>query len=302
MAERYGGKYSPGQTPQNAAPKRGPWQGRRRSRAGGRVNMLFLAPLPLAIRAFTQDPSGLALNLAGFAVLMLSAWLTREGVQAQDAYDARRIARRPAFPRKLAGSVLTGLGLFIASLAASDSLLNPLIFAGLGFALHAFSFGLDPMRDKGIEGVDTFQQDRVARAVSEAEKHLAAIRAAIKNTGDRQLQARIERFEATAREMFRTVEEDPRDLTAARKYLGVYLLGARDATAKFAEIYARSRDPQARADYEALLDDLERNFAAKTETFLLDNKTDLNIEIEVLRERLEREGVRAHEYDEEPAQ
>ena len=38
---------------------------------------------------------------------------TREGLQAEAAYDARRIARRPAIPRKLFGGILTGLGLAI---------------------------------------------------------------------------------------------------------------------------------------------------------------------------------------------
>lgn len=301
MAERYGGKFSPGNERldlprRDMPPPANQWQGKRRSRAGGRVNLLFFVPIPLAIRAFVQDPSGLALNLSAFGILILAAWITREGVRAQDAFEARKVARRPALPRKAIASMLTGLGLFVATLAANDTLTNPLIFAILGTVLHSLSFGLDPMRDKGMEGVDTFQQDRVAKAVDEAEKHLSAMSEAIKRAGDRKLEARVERFETTAREMFRTVEEDPRDLTAARKYLGVYLLGARDATSKFADIYARTRDAQARADYEALLDDLEKNFAARTKVFLLDNKTDLNVEIEVLRERLEREGVHASDY------
>ena len=288
MARRYGGKFSPEADRDSAEQPVNQWDGKRRSRAGGRANMLFLAPLPLAIRAFTQDPAGLAANLVAFGILMLAAWLTRDGILAHEAYDARRIARRPALPRKMIASVLTGLGLFVAALAANESLFNPLIFA--------YSFGPDPMRDKGMEGVDTFQQDRVARAVEEAERHLAAMKDAIARAGDRRLETRVERFQDTARDMFRTVEEDPRDLTAARKYLGVYLLGARDATVKFADIYARSRDAGAKADYEALLDDLEKNFTARTRAFLLDNKTDLNIEIDVLRERLEREGVPARDY------
>jgi CHASE3 domain sensor protein len=92
--------------------------------------------------------------------------------------------------------------------------------------------------------------------------------------------------------MFRTIEEDPRDLTGARKYLTVYLQGARDATIKFADIYARSQDPQARSDYLALLEDLEQNFAARTQKMLLEDRSDLTIEIDVLRDRLQREGVR----------
>ena len=107
------------------------------------------------------------------------------------------------------------------------------------------------------------------------------------------METRVEAFQKTARDLFRTVEEDPRDLTGARRYMSVYLRGARDATAKFADIWSRSRDAQARADYAALLDDLEQNFAARTRQMLANDRTDLTVEIEVLRERLRREGVRA---------
>lgn len=288
MAQRYGGKYSPDGSPKTSAPAE-PFRDARRTRAGGRVNLLFIAPLPLIWHAFGNGPVQMALNLVALGLLLLAAWLTREGLIAEEAYDARKIARRPAFPRKMAGSFLTGLGLALAGWAATGGLLAPLIYAVVGTALHSFAFGLDPMKNKGMEGVDTFQTDRVARAVSEAEKHLAAMQDAILRAGDRSLEARVTRFQSEARRLFRTVEEDPRDLTAARRYLGIYLLGARDATIKFADIYARKRDPQARADYESLLDDLEQNFSARTEKLLLDDKSDLTIEIEVLRERLERE-------------
>ena len=96
---------------------------------------------------------------------------------------------------------------------------------------------------------------------------------------------------ATARAMFRTVEDDPRDLTAARKFLGVYLMAARDATAKFADLYAQTRDAEAKAEYFALLDDLERGMEAKRETLLITDRTDLDVEIEVLRDRLKRDGL-----------
>ncbi len=292
MAKQFAGKYSPspGEDEPGHAPNR--WRDARPSRAGARANFLFLAPLPLALRAFGQHAIGLALTLAGLGALLLAAWLTREGLLAQDAYNARKIARRPAFPRKIAASLLTGLGLFFAVQGSDGGVVNATVFAVLGAVLHSFAFGLDPLRDKGMEGVNTYQQDRVARAVSEAENHLAAMQDAIRRTGDRKLEARLDRFIAAARDMFRTVEDDPRDLTAARRYLGVYLLGARDATTRFAEIYLRTGDQQARRDYEALLEDLETNFAARTRRLLLDDKTDMNVEIEVLRERLEREALR----------
>ncbi|MBV7409128.1 5-bromo-4-chloroindolyl phosphate hydrolysis family protein [Maritimibacter sp. DP1N21-5] len=290
MAGRYGGKYSPdGDGPQTNHPPRPAFDGQVRARAGGRVNFLFLAPLPLAVSAFFLDPAGLALRLVAFGTLILAAWLTREGVIAQEAYDARKIARRPAFPRKIAGSLLTGAGLGLAGLASGP--VNAVIFAVLGAALHVMAFGPDPMKNKGLEGVDEFQTDRVARAVGEAEKLLGAMKDAVVRARDREAEARVDSFLVTARNMFRTIEDDPRDLSGARKYLTVYLMGARDATAKFADIYVRSRDPAAKSDYFALLDDLERNFTARTQKMLTADQDDLNVEIEVLRERLAREGV-----------
>ncbi len=131
----------------------------------------------------------------------------------------------------------------------------------------------------------------MARVTGEAEKHLKAMRDAVLRAGDRKAEARLERFMDTVRQMVRTVEEDPRDLTSARKYLGVYLMGARDASIKFADLYSRSRDPEAHAKYLALLDDLDSNFVARTNKLMADTQTDLDIEIEVLRDRLAREGV-----------
>ncbi len=303
MAQRYGGKYSPdgerrgdadekrqarAAAARDTAPLPHTFDGKRPSRAGARVNMFFFASLAMLIPAFTGGPDALFAGLGATALLLLAAWLTREGTRAHQEYDDRRIARRPAIPRKIFASVLTGAALALAASISQPGLV-PLGFAIAGTLLHLGAFGPDPLRDKGAEGLDTFQTDRVARAVDDAEKLLAGMKDAILRANDRMLETRVDRFITTARAMFRTIESDPRDLTAARKYLSVYLTGARDATVKFADLYRQNRDPSARADYEALLTDLETNFASRTQMLLSDNRTDLDVEIGVLRERLQRE-------------
>jgi hypothetical protein len=291
MAQRFGGKYSP-EGNDDGPSKAGAYRGATRTRAGGRVNFLFLAPLPLIWAAFTSGSTGLLLNLGALGFLLLAAWLTREGLLAEEEYNARKIARRPGFPRKSAGSLLTGLGLGLAGFAAGGGLVEPIIYAVLGTALHGFAFGLDPMKDKGMEGVDQFQTDRVARAVEKAESYLSTMTDAVKRAGSRDAERRLAGFQLSVREMLRTIESDPRDLTGARRYITVYLMGARDATVKFADIYAHSRDPEARDRYFALLTDLEENFNAKTRKLLDNDATQLDVEIEVLRDRLKREGIR----------
>jgi hypothetical protein len=287
MAQRYGGRFSP--DPKGEAPN--PYDGLRRTRVGLRANLLFFLPLPLAFRAFTGAADALVLTLAGLGLLIAAAWLTREGEKAHEAWEARKVARRPAFPRKLMGSVLTGLGLGVACLPEAQSLVGPVMLGAAGAVLHLLAFGPDPLADKGLEGVDVRAQDRAARAVDEAEAYLTAMADAIRRARDRALEARVERFSAAARTMFRQVEEDPRDLLTSKKYMTVYLMGARDATVKFADLYARNRDSTARADYEALLDDLEKGFARQSQALLSDSRDNLDIEISVLRERLAREGI-----------
>lgn len=287
MAQRYGGKYSPNQpgTTEPPLPADPTAAG-----VGFKANLLFALPFLFIAKAFRGDPSALFVGLGTAGLLLLGAWLTREGIKAHRAFDARRVARRPAIPRKLFAACLTGAALMLATMDWHTSFIYPYLFGMLGAFLHLGAFGLDPTKAKGMEGVDQFQTDRVARAVDEAEKHLTAMKDAILRADDRPLEARVERFGAIARGLFRSIEGDPGDLTAARKYLSVYLQGARDATVKFSDVYRQTKSQTARTDYEALLTDLETNFAARSKTLLTDNHTDLDVEIQVLRDRLKFEA------------
>ena len=281
MAQRFGGKFSPDTPAAEVAV----------SRPGFKSNLLFIPAIILVFTSLNEGPVTLILALVGGAILTLAAWLLREGLLAEAAYPARKVARRPALPRKMLASALTGVGAAIAAYTGDSGLIGSILYGVAALALHVAAFGIDPLADKRMEGVDTRQQDRVARVVDEAQNYLDVMQSQIEGLSDRELIARVADFQAVAQKMIRTVEEDPRDLTAARKFLGVYLMGARDATIKFVDLYARNKDADARQNYTALLDDLEENFASKTEKMLLDDRSDMDIEINVLRDRLQREGV-----------
>jgi hypothetical protein len=283
MAERFGGRFSPGgarsgdDVPVIADVRPvGIW----------RTRVVFLTAFLFLFPAFGDGPRDMLMGLAAGGLIILSAWQTREGLRAEAAYAARKVARRPALPRKALGAVLTGLALALGGIIADQGMVYPVLYALVGAGLHLGTFGMDPMADKGMEGVDAFQTGRVARAVEEGEAHLAAMKDAILRARDRGLERRVDQFAAVARGLFRTIEGDPGDLTAARKYLSVYLMGARDATVKFVDHYAQTRDASARTDYETLLTDLETTFAVKSRAFLTNSRSDLDVEISVLRDRL----------------
>ncbi|MCW1917342.1 5-bromo-4-chloroindolyl phosphate hydrolysis family protein [Rhodobacter sp. KR11] len=286
MARRIVGKYSPGaatgaqqgETLVEAAPPP--------SGAGLKSGLLFALAFPFLFRAFTGGNGALFTGLAAAALMILAAWLTREGLKAEADYNARKVARRPAIPRKIFGAALTGAALMSGALLWQHNDLALFAIGMIGAALHLGSFGIDPLKNKGLEGVDLYQTDRVARAVAEAEATLTQMKDAILRARDSALETRVEGFAQAARKLFRQVENDPRDLTAARTYLSVYLQGARDATIKLADLLSAGPNPKARADYEALLSDLETTFAQRTEKLLSNDQTGLDIEIQVLRDRL----------------
>lgn len=294
MARRFGGKYSPvpGQRGVDDPPLPVP-PAEVRHRFESRTKWITIMATPLLLTAFFQGtPFEVATQLGGFGLIASGMILTREGLQAEAAYDARRVARKPAVPRKLFGGIMAGLGLAIGSFEPGAAVAGAGLLGFTGSILHWLSFGPDPTKDKGMEGIDSFQQDRVARVISDAEGYLSGMTDAIRRTGDRQMEARVNLFAATARMLFEQVEQDPVSLSSARRYLGVYLMGARDATVKFSDLYAQTRDRTARGEYEALLTDLERNFRALADRLRQGDRTDMDIEISVLRDRLAREGVR----------
>ncbi len=293
MAKSYGGKYSPGGTRPGERPRaQAPATPQVRVDAvGGKANFLFVPPLILAFTSFGEGPVNLVIGLASAGILGLAAWLLREGLRAEAEYAARKVARRPAIPRKIFATALTGIGIAGAAFTGGAGAIGSVLYGVAAGGLHLAAFGLDPMRDKRMEGVDTFQQDRVAVVVEKAEEHMVSMRARIAELKDRALTTRVEAFLGAAGRLVRTVEEDPRDLTGARKYLTVYMQGADDATAKFVDHYRKTGSEQARSEYETLLTDLETNFAARRDKMLRNDQEDMEIEIKVLRDRLQREGI-----------
>lgn len=309
MAQKYGGPYSPDDSGDKDQSKNSnvkvsidievdKFRGKKVHKTNTRNKLLYLAPLPLLFSSIGElqagDADGFTSELFAFVILIFAAWLLQAGIEARFAYEERKIARPPAIPRIIFASVLTGFGVFIASLWGAHNPMGSALTFGIVAALaHSFAFGIDPLKKKGMGGVDDYDAERVARAVDKAEALLGETVLAAKDIKDRALEARVQRLASQVRDMFRRIEDDPRDLSSARKFLSVYLKGARDATIKFAGLYAKTRDADARSDYEALLSDLETSFAAQSETMLLDDRTDLDIEIEVLRDRLKQEGLRA---------
>ncbi|MEM8569914.1 MAG: 5-bromo-4-chloroindolyl phosphate hydrolysis family protein [Pseudomonadota bacterium] len=261
-----------------------------------RARLMYALPMPLFFAAigsiFAGNPFEMVVEITGFVGLLLAAFLLNEGLKAEIAFNERKIARAPSIPRKVFSAVLTGISVaFVCAFSLGQPLLSSLLFGSASAAALLVAFGLDPFRNKGTEPSTQLESDRVSRAIDRAEAVLTETIDLASKLSDRELKLRIERVCAEARGVFRAVEEDPRDLARARKFLTVYLAGLRDATEKYADISRRSTSIVSRLKYEALLSDLETSFAEHRVELLQNDRDELDIEIEVLRERLRQDGL-----------
>lgn len=300
-AKRFGGQFSPGGDPNpsggSSSKPVNQFRGRKAASVDVRSLLLFVLPTPILLAAFNAMGDGAPLRLVfllvAYAALMLGAWLVREGQKAHAAYDARDIAKPPAFPRKLVAAIVTGLG--VAGAAAFGAGFGAALGGVLGAiaaACHIAAFGLDPMRAKGVGvgGIAEAELSRVAEKLDEAEAVVAATIAAARGLRDRGLTDRIDRLAYAARDILKDIQSDPRDLRRARRFLSVHLVGLRDATQKFAAARAKGAD-ELRPEYEGLLTDLEASFAKQRERLMVEDQTELEVEIDVLRDRLRQEGA-----------
>ncbi len=293
-ARRYGGAHSPGGAPGGPSP-RGLAAAPRRL-FSFRALGLYLAPTPLAFAALFSviwlHASGFVALAGAYALLLVGAEFTRQGVAAARSYEAHAVAKPPAFPRKLFAAALTGAGVGLAALNGwIGGVASAVVFGSAAALLHVLTFGPDPLRAKGIAGLEGEALDDAVAKIENGRRLIAEMRAAVDPLRDPELRARVGRLAGEAEALLDEVARDPTDVRRARRLLSVYLVGARDAAVKYAQTVERGRDEEARAAYLALLDDLEGHVARSRKALTADERTALDVEIEVLRDRLKMEGV-----------
>ena len=71
----------------------------------------------------------------------------QEGLEAEAAYNARKVARRPAVPRKMLATALTSVGVAIAAYLGDSGIIGSALYGLAAAGLHTATFGIDPMRD-----------------------------------------------------------------------------------------------------------------------------------------------------------
>lgn len=258
--------------------------------------LLFLLPLPVlfaAIGALGRGSlSALFDNGVCYGLFLGGALLLRRGLRTEAEYSRRQVARAP-WPLKTFGSVVIALATALTAwTSAHHPPLMAVVFGLLALLGCYLSYGFDPRGAKRFadqDGVDS--TERVLEALNQAENSIAAIEHATRDIRNAEFNTRLRRIVGQARQILIMLEEDPRDLRRARKFLNVYLDGAKQVTEGYAKTHGRITAPELEDNFRNVLTTIEQVFAEQQQKLLETDVTDLDVQIEVLNTQLKREGV-----------
>ncbi len=258
--------------------------------------LLFLLPLPIMVAVllslFRGDlPHGMLYG-ASYALFLAGALLNRRGLHDEAEYRQRRIARTPRFPLKALGAVTASVATALTAVASDYGILIAICFGACAFVGCRFVYGPDPRGNKGVvdaHGLD--DTDRVVDALDNAQRDIAAIERANRNILNPELTARLRRIVDEGRRILLLIEENPRDLRRARKFLNVYLDGARRVAEGYARTHRRSPSAELEENFRRVLSTIEDVFREQHQKLLEHDVMDLDVQIEVLATQLKREGV-----------
>lgn len=162
-----------------------------------------------------------------------------------------------------------------------------LLFGALGggAALSITRPRMQAEKSREIKGIPGLSAAEIRAQLDEAEGELAAIDARAHDFPSGSLRDSLRTLTDAARDVLDMLADDPSDLRRSRKFLKVYLPSARAAVEKYAGLGVVN-DPELDTKFQELVAEITATCRRQAETLRLDDRMDLEIEMEVLAERL----------------
>jgi hypothetical protein len=269
----------------------------RRSRLGLRGWLLYLLPLPLglaALIALAKGDFGTALAAVGSLLcLFAGANLNRRGMREELLAPTRRYTRPLRLPYKYLAAALIAAG----TAAAAYAVVGQGIAVSLSFGLLALlgfhlAYRLPPLQELLARAPVETGDKALRRVLEQAEHRVLAIETVADQVANLELAQRLRRIAAHGRAVLELIAERPADRYRARKFLNVYLEGAERVATRYAKTHRLARTQVLEDNFRRVLTEIEAVFERQRSRLHQQDVLDLDIQIEVLRRQLEREGIR----------
>jgi len=255
----------------------------------GHLLYIFLAPLFLSVilALFQRDITAFLLNVTAFGLFYATAKLNTLGLANEFEYHKEKLTKAPEKPYKTIAAILLGVStLFTATIAGGESLLTGLFLSITSTVGYGLYYGLDPRSDK-LENIGDVSAELVLKTISEAKLKLAGIEAHIDTIlKDTQLREKLSLAVSKAEHIIQTIQEDPKDIRVARKFLVVYIDGLEKVTNSYTAMDEKDIKDETKEKLHQLLDDVEDKFDKELIRLKKNNEFDLDVNIEVLQQQI----------------
>jgi 5-bromo-4-chloroindolyl phosphate hydrolysis protein len=131
----------------------------------------------------------------------------------------------------------------------------------------------------------------VTEALQQAEQQIFSIEQAGGRINQPELNERLTRIIALARDILTEIARDPRDFRRARKFFNTYLDGVERVVNGYAETHTHLRNQTLEDNFRRVLVTIEEVFGQQYQRLLENDLRDLDVDIEVLENQLKNEGL-----------
>ena len=254
----------------------------------GHFLYFFLAPLFLAIilALLQRNIDSFLINIIAFGLFFITAKVNTIGLANEYEYHTKTLTKAPKRPFKTIAMGLLGIStLFTASLAGGESYMIGIFLGTVSMVGYYLYYGVDPRADK-IDNIGDISAQFVIETLAEARAKLSSIETDIGYITDMRLYEKLKIALNKGYEIIDTIEDDPKDLRVARKFIIVYIDGIKKVTKSYTSMNENEITDDTKVKLSNLLLDIEKRFEKEIQRLKKNNQFDLDVNIEVLQEQI----------------
>jgi 5-bromo-4-chloroindolyl phosphate hydrolysis protein len=254
----------------------------------GTLLYIFLVPLfvSVVLALFQTNIQAFLLNGVSFFLFLAVARLAKKGFTQEQAYEASIFTKAPKVPYKMFAGYLLGISTFFtAFVTGSEPLVKSLFLALISTIGYYLYYGFDPKKDK-LENLGDVSASFVLETINEAKEKLSNIETNSTKIKDLPLQKKITTAVTKAKHILQTIQEDPKDIRIARKFLIVYIDGIAKVTQSYVELDETDITTDTKERLHTLMDEVEDKLDKELIRLKQNNAFDLDVHIDVLKEQI----------------
>ncbi|WP_299925258.1 hypothetical protein [uncultured Pelagimonas sp.] len=256
------------------------------------LNVMFLAAFPLVLWIFQGSLSGVATALLEMGLFSVALRLISRGQELQRAYDLAQVATAPKLPRKVIGSALIGIVVFILAGHHFPTLVAPSFVGLVAMGLSLTAFGVDPLADKGADNPELLNRIAAEHAWDQADDSLSQITDRIAHLDDADLTLKADATRAMVMGLMRSFGTDPRDLARISKLVTKFTDILRAETDRLETSWHEDNYLFARKRFILKLDVLSESFETHArEGSQRSGRDAFDLEADLLLDRMPRESA-----------